>query len=480
MAVRKKRKLGQLSGVAVGMWALVVGLGTNLSTHGQISIAAPKSETRQYVDNEYFLTAHETRETALPSARSAEAVSDNCLPNWDSAWTSIDRPSLLADEDCGRTQPVSDWEHAFHGPHFVPQRHSRRPTSRPAMQPHSDHGRLNHAYTQSYRSQMPPIKEMHPSDLQHESYADDCEPDLFGSYQRKEKTPQPFGSRGQWFGRYEALVAWPYYSNGHPGLTVQSGPLSMSEPFDYNLIIGNRGVVGWESKKGPGGMFQYTDLFAISERLSAGVFGGVSGVDGEVSVPGFAGPFSISALPDERLESTAREHLTSYRPTAFKRVYFPVSTISGGFGFDYTVIRQAVSYSRFANLATTVPIETLDGRRRFSGIGPSFDIEYHRPIGHTQLAMLGGAQMGVLFGSDRWNVLQNGILTYQENSHRVITNATVRIGVEWSQAVGSRPDSRIFARLTIEGQNWLNAGNFSSPDSALGFLSGNFSLGAAY
>lgn len=405
---------------------------------------------------------------------------NNPLPSWDPAWDNQDRPSLLSDDDCGWSHPIEDSEYDFHGPHFVPQLYSHGPASPPAMRHHSDRGRLDQAYSQSYRSQMPPINEMHPSDLHHDSDVDDCEPDLFGSYKRKEQKPQPFGSRGQWFGRYETLVAWPYYSNGHAGLTVQSGPLSIAEPFDYNLIVGNRGVVGWESKKGPGGMFEYTDLFAISERLSAGVFGGVSGVDGEINVPGFAGPFSISALSGERLESTAREHLTSYRPTAFKRVYFPVSTISGGFGFDYTVLRQAVSYSRFADLATTVPNETLDGRRRFSGLGPSFDIEYHRPIGHTQLAMLGGAQLGVLFGSDRWNVLQNGLLTYQENSHRVITNATVRIGVEWSQAVGSRPDSRVFARFTIDGQNWLNAGNFSSPDSALGFLSGSFSFGAAY
>jgi len=327
---------------------------------------------------------------------------------------------------------------------------------------------------------MPPLKEMHPDDFSHDSFSQSSERDLFGTHSPSEKQPQPLGSRGQWFGRYEALVAWPYYSNGHQGLTIQSGPLSISEPFDYNLIIGNRGVIGWESKKGPGGMFQYTDLFAVSERLSAGAVGAILGVEGGAVVPGLTDPFSIVAIPGERFESTAREHLTSYRPTAFKRVYFPVSTISGGFGFDYTVLRQSVSHSRFANLATTAPSETLDGRRRFSGIGPSFDIEYHRPIGHTKLAMLGGAQMGVLFGSDRWNVLQNGSTTYHESSHRVITNANVRIGVEWSQAIGSRPDSRVFARFTIEGQNWLNAGNFSSSDASLGFLSGNFAIGAAY
>lgn len=326
---------------------------------------------------------------------------------------------------------------------------------------------------------MPSLKKIHPCDHGLEACEQGHGPDLFGATKHQEQPPS-FGSRGQWFGRYETLVTWPYYSNGHSGLTTQSGALAISEPFDYNLLFGHRGVVGWESKKGPGGIFQYTDLFAVSERLSAAAVGGVTAVEGRVVVPNSIGPFSITAAPGERLEATAREHLTSYRPTAFKRVYFPISTITGGFGFDYMVLRQSVHYREFPNLASTTPSGALDGLRRFSGIGPSFDIEYHRPIGHTQLAMLGGAQMGVLFGSDRWNVLENGSLTYQENSHRVITNANVRIGVEWSQAVGSRPDSRLFARFTIEGQNWLNAGNFSDSNSALGFLSGNFSIGAAY
>lgn len=491
MAVRNHRKLGQLSGVVFGMWALIVGLGTNAFIHAQISIVAPKSETRQYVDNPNFLTANETRETAFPSARSAEPVSGNRLPNGDPAWSGLDRPSLLSDEDCGVTEPYDEYQRLSNG---------RMPEPQPGFHQSGFHqagfhqasrsndwltrsrdGQLHQAYTQSYRSQMPDPKKRHPGDQQNAAAPfGDGQPDLFGNFSREKKSSPPMGSRGQWFGRYEALVAWPYYSNGHRGLTIQSGPMSVAEPYDYDLIIGNRGVVGWESKKGPGGMIQYTDLFAISERLGAEATGGVTGIRGEAVVPGLATPYSINALPGERLESTAREHLTSYRPTAFKRVYFPISTISGGFGLDYTVLRQAVSYSRFADLATTVPNETLDGRRRFSGLGPTFDIEYHRPIGHTQLAMLGGAQMGVLFGSDRWNVVQNGAMTYQENSHRVITNANVRLGVEWSQAIGSRPDSRIFARFTIEGQNWLNAGSFSSSDASLGFLSGNFAVGAAY
>ncbi|MBL8892730.1 MAG: hypothetical protein JNL67_22325 [Planctomycetaceae bacterium] len=451
----------------------------------QITIVAPQPEAATFAhprDPHSPVRPAESQGDSHP----ADLPFERRLPNWDPRWNQeelsgvrLHEASLLTDEDCGCPPTAVDLEFGRHVTHSWPHPMMDRRTGPSRDRQFANEGRLHQAYKASYRSQMPSLKKMHPSDQRPEPGERAQEPDLFGATKRQELAP-PIGSRGQWFARYETLVAWPYYSNGHSGLTVQSGALALSEPFDYNLLFGHRGVVGWESKKGPGGIFQYTDLFAVSERLSAAAVGGVSGVEASVVVPSPLAPFSIAAAPGERLEATAREHLTSYRPTAFKRVYFPISTITGGFGFDYTVLRQSVHYRQFSNLATTAPSNSLDGLRRFSGIGPSFDIEYHRPIGHTQLAMLGGAQMGVLFGSDRWNVLEDGMLTYQENSHRTITNANVRIGVEWSQAIGARPDSRVFARFTIEGQNWLNAGNLSDSNSALGFLSGNFSFGAAY
>lgn len=524
MADKKIRELAQLSAAGLGCWhwtspvlvrpvlasrmfarpvlaavgvswlglALLIASDAPYS-YAQITIAAPQTATPQYVDNPHVMSSSESVAPTSQSSDSTTASPSQCLPAWDPAWRGIDRHSVLTDADCDWATPHA--EPFFDSPRLTHSHSVSGPASTPAARPRpalerrsrSSDGQLHQAYSDSYRSQLPSLKTLHPNDRDDvdslpgsDLHADDCEPDLFGTHPRHGKTTPPFGSRGQWFGRYEAMVAWPYYSNGHHGVSIQSGATTIAEPFDYNLLIGNRTVVGWESKKGPGGMMQYTDLFAISEQLSAAAIGAVSGITSEIAVPGSATPYTLVANPGERIESSAREHLTSYRPTAFKRVYFPISTISGGFGLDYTVLRQEVNYSRFAGLAATMPNGTLDGRRRFSGIGPSFDIEYHRPIGHTQLAMLGGAQMGVLFGSDRWNVFENGSHSYQENSHRVITNANVRLGVEWSHAVGSRPDSRIFARFTIEGQNWLNAGNFSSPDASLGFLSGNFAFGAAY
>jgi hypothetical protein len=342
-------------------------------------------------------------------------------------------------------------------------------------------GQLHDAYSRSYRSRQPSLKQVRPDDPWNQDDFAPLATDLFG--QPVDAQPgdrPPRGSRGQWFGRYEALLVWPYDSQGHSGMLVDRSGRGSVEPFEYPLVYGNRGVLGWESTKGPGGMFQYTDVFAVSQRLAAATTGGITTASARVEIPGIDTPVAITAGPGERLEGTVREHLTSYRPTVFKRVYFPISTITGGFGLDYTLLRQSIEYSRFADLAVPTASETLDGRRRFSGIGPTFDIEYHRPIGHTSLAMLGGAQMGVLFGSDRWEVLRDGNEIFSHHARRTVTNATVRIGVEWSQPVGSHPDSRVFARFTIEGQNWLHIGNLSRPDAALGLLSGNFSLGCSF
>ncbi len=458
------------------------------SNAGERLVPAP-----EFVNNPYFSAPDGVAPTPRRPA-SESGATRRLLPAAPSADPPVWRPSVLTDEDGAAAEPTVEYPLESWGnfPSQAGQHGSERyrQTAFAPGRPATRAGQLEQSYSQPYRSQMPSLKQARPGDPFYQPESDaapavtgDCgNAGLFGEGNCGEGPgKQAGGRRGQWFGRYETLLAWPYASNGHPGITTIAGSgLQVVEPFDSNLIWGNRGVVGWESQKGPGGQFQYTDVFAISQRLGQGVTGGLNVATGFLELPGIVGPLGIAAGPGQRLEATTREHLTSYRPTAFKRVYFPVSTITGGFGVDHTILRQSVNYSRFADLSTMAASETLDGRRRFSGIGPTFDIEYHRPIGHTQLAMLGGAQMGVLFGSDRWEVFQDGGMLYRQNSRRVVTNAVVRVGVEWSQAVGPRPDQRIFARFTIEGQNWLNMGNFSSSDSALGFLSGNIAIGAAF
>ena len=94
--------------------------------------------------------------------------------------------------------------------------------------------------------------------------------------------------------------------------------------------------------------------------------------------------------------------------------------------------------------------------------------------------MIGGAQVSTLFGSDRWEATRSGLPLHEQHATRVVTHLSVNLGVEWSQAVGSYPDRRIFSRLGIEGQSWLGIGDLQSPTADFGFLSANWALGFTY
>lgn len=328
-------------------------------------------------------------------------------------------------------------------------------------------------YDRPYRSVMPELKSVRSGDSLWPDEAAMSWPEV-GASPRSEDL---IGPKGQWFGRYEAIAAWPYRSGGTQALSSVSNGVTRSEPLPAEATFGNRFVIGWQSRKGPGFNFQYTDITLRTAPVIMSQIGPVTDVRGDLDLVGLSGPLSINTLPGQTLVAVARDHWTRFRPTVFKPLKFPISTLSGGFGLDHTQVRQSLDFTR---LAGDTVIETLVGRRRFSGIGPTFDIEYTRPIGHTSLAMIGGAQVSTLFGSDRWEATRSGLPLHEQHATRVVTHLSVNLGVEWSQAVGSYPDRRIFSRLGIEGQSWLGIGDLQSPTADFGFLSANWALGFTY
>ena len=338
---------------------------------------------------------------------------------------------------------------------------------------HHDTVNPNPAYDRPYRSVMPDLKSARSGDMLCPDEAAMSWPDI-GASPRSEDL---LGPKGRWFGRYEAIAAWPYRSGGSQALASVANGVTRSEPLPAEATFGNRFVIGWESRKGPGFNFQYTDITLRTAPVIMSQFGPVTEVRVNLELVGLSGPLSINTLPGQTLVAVARDHWTRFRPTVFKPLKFPISTLSGGFGLDHTQVRQSLDFTR---LTGDTVIETLVGRRRFSGIGPTFDIEYTRPIGHTSLAMIGGAQVSTLFGSDRWEATRSGLPVYEQHATRVVTHLSVNLGVEWSQAVGSYPDRRVFSRLGIEGQSWLGIGDLQSPTADFGFLSANWALGFTY
>jgi len=287
--------------------------------------------------------------------------------------------------------------------------------------------------------------------------------------------------KGLYFGSYEGLLGLPYFSDNNIGLTNQIGGLSVVEPFKYDAIFASRLQFGYESQQGPGFLGEYFNLDADSGLLSSVNTGAITNVTGILNAPQVTpGTFTISPPIGGRLDANSNQHLTSYKAEVFKRIYWPISTLTGGLGLNYMQLDQFVNYSSFATPTSTMALMTLDGQRRFEGIGPSFSMEYYRPIGHTHIAAIGGVRAAVLFGADEWTVAQDQVRLYQNNSNRVLTSLAVRVGTEWSKGLGCNSASRLFIRTTIEGQNWLNAGTFGSNDSDFGFVSGNLAIGLAY
>lgn len=282
-----------------------------------------------------------------------------------------------------------------------------------------------------------------------------------------------------YFGRYEALIGLPHYSDTQPGATIVDGGLTRVEPFDYDLIYAQRVVAGFESTKGPGGQLQYFHLNADSNSLLVPQPSAGSTISGSYVVPG-AGPFTTVTPEGGRLEANANQEISSFNVEAFKRIYWPISTLSGGLGLSYTNLDQDVRYAQFSSLNGTTASSTMAGRRSFEGVGPTFSLQYHRPIGHSHFAAIGGIHAALLFGSDDWEVLRDNARIYETHASRVMTNVNLSLGAEYIKPVNLCNNSHIFIRTTIEGQNWLNVGSFQSINSDFGFISGNLAIGLSY
>lgn len=281
-----------------------------------------------------------------------------------------------------------------------------------------------------------------------------------------------------YFGRYDALLGLPYASDTHPGALVRDGSYSRAEPFDYDLVFASRFTAGFESTKGPGGMLEYFHLNANSNPLAISPATGTTTIQGVMNLP--SATIINNSLLGGRMDAGADQEISSIRVEAFKRIYWPVSTLSGGFGLNYSNIDQNVYYANFSSPTSTTASGTLLGERGFEGLGPTFSLNYYRPIGHTHIAAIGGIYSGILFGSDDWSVSRNGGLLYENHSTRVMTQVNVHLGAEYSRSFGCNNDHRWFVRTTVEAQNWLNMGSFQSVNSDFGFASGNFSIGVSY
>jgi hypothetical protein len=163
----------------------------------------------------------------------------------------------------------------------------------------------------------------------------------------------------------------------------------------------------------------------------------------------------------------------SINASFFKQVQLPISRINGRFGFQWATVRQFMNATLSDSGGTIAELRT---RSDLQGFGPSFAIEYFRPIGHTKLEIVTSVGGSLLFGQ-RDQFVQNS-QTGDFNrigADEFLTTADLLTGVQYTKMVAE--NRGFFARLGLNYQTWMGGGTAVEPEGDFGLRGFSFTLG---
>ncbi len=286
------------------------------------------------------------------------------------------------------------------------------------------------------------------------------EPPEGGQYSRTEDYLS-FASilaNGHVFGRVDFAFIEPHFqSNNLLHSTV--GQTTTVEPTNFSFDVTPRYSIGFETNAGPGveaGYWQYNEFSDLLQFTSDGT--SVASIRVRTGQPAEAR--ELTAGPGQSLQ--ARHHMTvnSSKFTVFKAFQAPVSRIRGSLGVRYVQIDHELFSERNDGA-------TLFNNSNFQGGGPTFHLDYQRPIGHTPLKLLGGFGLSALFGHHDQSIFESDVLTHVETAtDHSLAVIDLHLGVEFNQKF-ARCNS-IFVRGAWESEHWLNGGSAADPDSDFG------------
>ncbi len=295
-------------------------------------------------------------------------------------------------------------------------------------------------------------------------------------FENKKRDYPPFSEilkTGRYFGNLELLYLKPYFQN-NTAITVEGPSTGFSKPFDYGYDTGNRFLVGFESKYGPGIQLNY---FQYDHQSRPASFTSSGGYQGESST-WMMGPGRWSRLQTANDGDTlTTEHsleVQNFGVSFFKDWKLPISRLGGGFGIQYVSIEQDLQ-SRLTDSAGT-QIGSLSARHELRAFGPKLEFKYFRPVGHTKLEIIGGFSGAVLFGNRDQTVMN----TATSDISRIGADEFVLIVdvIGGLQYVHKYADNRSFyARVTLMSQAWLGGGTAIVPQDDLGFRGVGFAFG---
>lgn len=295
-------------------------------------------------------------------------------------------------------------------------------------------------------------------------------------FENKKRDYPPFSEilkTGRYFGNAELLYLKPYFQN-NTAITVEGPGAGFSRTFDYGYEAGNRFLVGFESKYGPGVEINY---FQYDHQSRPSVFTSSGGYHGE-STTWMAGPGRWSRLrtanAGDRLTAEHSLEVQNIGVSFFKDWKLPISRLGGGFGIQYVSIEQDLQ-SRLTDGGGT-QIGSLSARHELRAFGPKLEFKYFRPVGHTKLEIIGGFSGAILFG----NRDQTVVNTATSDISRIGADEFVMIFdvIGGLQYVHNYADNRsVYARLTLMSQAWLGGGTAMLPQDDLGFRGVGFAVG---
>lgn len=295
-------------------------------------------------------------------------------------------------------------------------------------------------------------------------------------FENKKRDYPPFSEilkTGRYFGNAELIYLKPYFQN-NTAITVEGPGTGFSRTFDYGYDTGNRFLVGFESKYGPGFEMNY---FQYDHQSRPSVFTSSGGYHGETTT-WMAGPGRWTRLRTanngDRLTAEHSLEVQNFGVSFFKDWNLPISRLGGSFGIQYVSIEQDLQ-ARVTDVGGT-EIGALSARHELRAFGPKLEFKYFRPVGHTKLEIIGGFSGAVLFGNRDQTVTN----TLTSDISRIGADEFVLIFdvIGGLQYVHDYADNRsIYARVTLMSQAWMGGGTAMLPQDDLGFRGVGFAVG---
>ncbi|MEM7457050.1 MAG: Lpg1974 family pore-forming outer membrane protein [Planctomycetota bacterium] len=286
-------------------------------------------------------------------------------------------------------------------------------------------------------------------------------------YDFENKKPEypPFSeilATGVYYSTAELHYLQPHFQ-GNSAIATSAG---VSEAFNFDNDPGWKMRVGFESQYGPGLDLSY---FQFDQNSAPATFTS----DGVVTASTSAwmiGPSEWSRLTaanaGETLTSQHSLEVHAFGAGFFKELKFPISSITGMFGFQYATILQQLD-ANVTDASGTV-LDTLTSVSDMKAYGPRFSFEYHRPVGHTKMILVSNFGGSLMYGN-RDQVVTNsstGDLS-RLGADEFVTMLDYGMAVQYRMNTGER--RYISTKLGYSTQTWLGGGTAILPQDDFGF-----------